>query len=70
MSNDVLKCRLTPLNPRHYTVTFTAEQWSRLRATFPHGVCDYSKPGVERVPSIPWLTYAHGSDGRPLGPRD
>jgi hypothetical protein len=68
MSNDMLKCRLKPLNPRHYTVAFTAEQWSRLRATFPHGVCDYSKPGVERVPSIPWLTYAHGPDGRPLGP--
>jgi hypothetical protein len=24
---------------------------------------------VSTVPSIPWLTYAHGPDGRPLGPR-
>jgi hypothetical protein len=68
MSNDVLKCRLKPLNPRDYTIAFTAEQWTRLRATFPHGVCDYSKPGVERVPSVAWLTYAHGPGGRPLGP--
>ena len=68
MTNDVLKCRLKPLQPRDYTVAFTAEQWSRLRTTFPHGVCDYSKPGVERVPSVAWLTYTHGPGGRPLGP--
>ncbi len=68
MSNDMLKCRLKPLNPRHYTDAFTAGQWSKLRTIFPHGVCDYSKPGIERVPSMPWLTYAHGPGGRPLGP--
>jgi Tannase-like family of unknown function (DUF6351) len=68
MSNDVLECQLKPLNPRDYTVAFTPEQWSRLRTAFPQGVCDYSKPGVERVPSVPWLTYAHGPGGRPLGP--
>jgi hypothetical protein len=68
MSNDVLKCRLKPLNRSDHTVAFTAEQWTRLRATFPHGVCDYRKPGIERVPSVAWLTYAHGPGGRPLGP--
>jgi hypothetical protein len=68
MSNDVLKCRLKPLSPRDYPVAFTADQWTTLRVAFPHGVCDYRKSGVERVPSVAWLTYADGHGGRPLGP--
>jgi hypothetical protein len=36
-------------------------------------VCDYSKPGVDQQPVIPWLTYLDGRGnviygGRPLGP--
>jgi hypothetical protein len=67
LSNDVLKCQLTPLNPRDYSVAFTAQQWTRLRQTFPHGICDYRKPGAHRVRSVPWLTYQNGPGGRPLG---
>ncbi|HEX6353230.1 DUF6351 family protein [Actinophytocola sp.] len=66
LSNDVLKCRLTPLNQRDYNVAFTPEQWTRLREAFPHGVCDYRKPGADRQPSVPWLTYRNGPGGRPL----
>ncbi|RSM56756.1 hypothetical protein DMB66_33305 [Actinoplanes sp. ATCC 53533] len=68
MSNDVLKCELTPPDPRDYGVAFTPEQWTRLKAAFPHGVCDFRHAAVNRVPSVPWLTYAHGPGGRPLGP--
>lgn len=68
LSNDLLKCALKPLRQKDYSVPFTPPQWSRLQAAFPRGVCDYRKPGVERVPSVAWQTYAHGPDGRPLGP--
>jgi hypothetical protein len=68
VSNDLLTCRLKPLRRTDYTVSFTPAQWNRLQAAFPHGVCDYRKPGVERVPSVAWQTYAHGPGGRPLGP--
>ena len=36
------------------------------------GVCDFSKPGVDQQPTIPWLTYQNARGqviygGRPLG---
>ncbi|MEP9382125.1 DUF6351 family protein [Nocardioides cheoyonin] len=58
---DQLKCRLTPLRRSAYPVSFTDDQWARLQAAFPTGVCDYRLPGVgERAPIAPWLSY--GSD--------
>jgi uncharacterized tannase-like protein DUF6351 len=72
-TNDVLKCQLKPLDPldpdyRMLAVPFTPMQWARLQATFPTGVCDWTKPGVDQVPSVPWLTYSNGPGGQPLGP--
>jgi hypothetical protein len=29
-------------------VSFTPEQWARLRAAFPDGVCDWHRRGVEQ----------------------
>jgi hypothetical protein len=46
MSDDVLKCRLKPIDPKDYRVPFTIDESLRLRLTFPEGVCDYTKPGV------------------------
>ena len=46
LSSDVMKCQLKPLVRSDYGVTFTDAQWASLQATFPTGVCDYSKPGV------------------------
>ncbi|WP_326544053.1 DUF6351 family protein [Pseudorhodoferax sp.] len=67
-TNDTLKCQLKPLAAADYPgITFTAEQWARLQETFPTGVCDWTKPGVGEQPSIPWLTYAGGPGGQPLG---
>ena len=34
-----------------------------MTTTFPQGVCDYTKPGVDRVPTAPWQTY-QGVDGK------
>ena len=35
---------------RSYKVSFTDAQKTRMKAVFPTGVCDYSKPGVGQVP--------------------
>ena len=48
-------------------MTFTDEQWARLKAAFPTGVCDWNAPPVGEEPSIPWMTFKDGSGGRPLG---
>jgi hypothetical protein len=67
-ADDVLKCRLEPLDPGGYGVAFTAGQLARLRRAFPGGVCDYSRPGVGQRPPVPWMSYASGPGGQPLGP--
>jgi hypothetical protein len=61
------KCRLKRLKKADYPVAFTAEQWQRLEQAFPSGVCDYSKPPVGQRRSIPWISFADGPGGRPLG---
>ena len=50
-AHDVLKCQLRPFNPLDYlavAVPFTDDQLARLRAAFPNGVCDWTKPGVDQ----------------------
>jgi hypothetical protein len=69
MADDTIKCELQPLDRSRYApVTFTDAQWAELERAFPDGVCDYSRPGVDRVPTVPWLTYRNGPGGEPLGP--
>jgi Tannase-like family of unknown function (DUF6351) len=50
LTNDVLKCRLKPINFSEYKVAFTDAQKKRLETIFPSGVCDFARPGVEQVP--------------------
>lgn len=45
-TNDILKCRLKPVDLRDYKVTFTAAQEAKLREIFAGGVCDFGKPGI------------------------
>jgi hypothetical protein len=53
--SDIIKCQLKPIDPADYAVTFTEEESERLRAIFPEGVCDWSKPGVGQTrPLGPW----------------
>ena len=68
LTDDIIQCQLTPLSRKGYNVTFTDAEWAQLQQAFPHGVCDYSKPGVGQQPAIPWLTFAGGPGGKPLGP--
>ena len=58
MTDDVLKCQLKPVSAREYAHSLTADQATRLKAIFPNGVCDFSKPGVGQQPVQPWLSYA------------
>ncbi len=67
LSSDIMKCQLKPLARADYLATFTDDQWSRLAAVFPNGVCDYGKPGVGQVAPEPWQTFAAGPGGQPLG---
>jgi hypothetical protein len=73
MTNDTIKCGLKPLVRSDYLpVTFTDGQWQELVKAFPQGVCDYARPGVDRVPTQTWQTYqdANGNvvyGGRSLG---
>jgi hypothetical protein len=66
-ADDVLKCRLKPLSQNADGVHFSDAQFARLRKVFEDGVCDYSVPGVAQVAPQPWVTFAGGPGGRPLG---
>ena len=73
ITTDTNKCRRRPLKRGDYGVQFTDAQWAELRATFPEGVCDFSKPGVGQQDTIAWQTYQRRNGdviygGRPLGP--
>ena len=69
LEENILKCRLKPLNPADYApVTFTAGQWARLQAAFAGGVCDWSRRGVGQREAISPLTFAAGPGGVRLPP--
>jgi hypothetical protein len=50
LTNDVMKCQLKPIGFSEYKAVFTDAQKARMKAVFPTGVCDFSKPGVGQVP--------------------
>jgi hypothetical protein len=73
ITTDANKCQLKPLNRADYPLPFTDAQWAEMQATFPDGVCDYSKPAVDQQPTVPWLAYGDAKGhviygGRPMGP--
>ena len=69
LTENILKCQLKPLNAADYLpATFSAVQLARLYATFPDGVCDWSKPGVGQQAAVSPLTFANGPGGEPFGP--
>ena len=45
---DILKCHLKPVDRADYKQPLGEDRLGRLRTTFPQGVCDYSRPGVEQ----------------------
>jgi hypothetical protein len=69
LQENVLKCQLKPLVPADFApAVLDAQQLARLKAVFPGGVCDWSKPGVGQQEAISPLTFAAGPGGEPLPP--
>jgi Tannase-like family of unknown function (DUF6351) len=64
LHGNVLKCQLKPIDAADYRVPFSAGAIERLRRIFPAGVCDWSKPGVNQVPVLPWLSFGPAPDSR------
>ncbi|MEZ5490938.1 MAG: DUF6351 family protein [Gammaproteobacteria bacterium] len=44
LANDIISCQLKPVYASDYEVSFTDEELDQLRAVFPQGVCDWSRP--------------------------
>ncbi|MBV9486674.1 MAG: hypothetical protein JO246_11505, partial [Frankiaceae bacterium] len=58
ITTDANKCQLKPLRRSGYPgTTFTKAQWKQLKQTFPSGVCDFAKAGVDQQPTVAWQTY-------------
>lgn len=74
MTDDVLDCQLIPVDRSRYgSVTFSDAQWEAMKATFPSGVCDYSKAGEGQQATQFWQRYIDTAGnpivgGQPMGP--
>jgi hypothetical protein len=66
VSGTTLKCQLRPLHRRDVPGLSDVD-WARVRAAFPAGVCDWSRRGVGYQRSLPWMSFAAGPGGQPLG---
>jgi hypothetical protein len=67
-ADDTIKCELKPLRKSNYLpLQISDAALEQLKGAFPEGVCDYTKPGVDRTPTVPWLSYAAGPGGQALG---
>jgi hypothetical protein len=49
LTDEVLKCSLKSITASDYIQSLTADQMARLKAAFPQGVCDYTRPGVSQA---------------------
>jgi len=67
LAENVLKCQLRPIHRTDYSpIELTDDQFNRLKAVFPDGVCDFSKPGVAQQPAVGPLDFSAGPGGVPL----
>ena len=58
LSNDIVKCKLKPIDDDDYNATFTEDQMDRLHDIFPEGVCNWSEQGPYWRPlKAPWLSF-------------
>ena len=57
LAANIMKCQLKPVDAKDYRVAMSAADVDRLKAIFPTGVCDWSKPGVNQVPVVPWASF-------------
>ncbi|MEV4604761.1 DUF6351 family protein [Amycolatopsis sp. NPDC049253] len=65
LAEDVVACALKPVDFSDYPVSFTSAERAELRATFPRGVCDYSRPAAgQESTGGAWLGYGGRSPHR------
>ncbi len=64
LDGNVLKCGLRTPARSDYAVSFTDAEWERLLRIFPEGVCDWSAPGVQQHPVVPWASFGPLPDDR------
>jgi hypothetical protein len=57
LAANIIKCQLKPVDLNDYAVSFSSAELNRLRAIFPAGVCDWSKPGVNQTGVVPWASF-------------
>lgn len=58
LTDDVLKCALKPVSAADYSQSLSAGQLERLKAIFPSGVCDFSRPGMgQEITRTTWQHY-------------
>jgi hypothetical protein len=50
LTENILKCALNPVNAKDYTHPLNPDQLARLKAIFPLGVCDFTRPGIGQGP--------------------
>jgi hypothetical protein len=50
LKEEILKCALKPIDPKDYVHPLTPDQLARLKAIFPKGVCDFTRPGIGQEP--------------------
>ena len=56
--DDIFKCALKAVDPADYNPALSASQLAMVRSVFPTGVCDFTKPGIGKVPlANTWLSY-------------
>jgi hypothetical protein len=68
IAGDILKCSLKPVSAADYSVTFSPAELARLRAIFPQGACDWSRPGVgHRELKDTWLAFPSAGKSVRLG---
>ena len=73
VANDKVACQLRPLDKADFDfllVPFTAVEWATLQGIFPHGVCDWDKPGIGQGPAETWLRYDAADGGVAYGGRN
>ena len=68
---DVFKCQLKAFDAAsadYGGAVFSAAQLTRLKAVFPDGVCDWTKPGIGQT--TPWqpTSFANGPSGTVIPP--
>jgi hypothetical protein len=59
---DNFDCQLKAMDRAEYGVLGLSDaQFAQLQEVFPDGVCDYSKPGIDKQPTVAWQTYQDAS---------